>query len=374
MINIIGIVITTFLAVILFTKKEKSFSDNILLIWLIVIIAHLFFFALISTGNYIRFPHLLGFEIPLPLLQGPLIYLYTKSLTDLKSTNSKILLHFIPFLIALISIFPFLLLNSNMKISVYQNGGESYSTLKNIIFISIILSGIIYTVLSLFSLIKYQRKIEHNFSYTEKINLRWLYGLIIGISLIWLMILIADDEAIYSAVVCYVIFIGYFGIKQVGIFTNSPPRLLPLASQLNEPKELHLRRNENIKYDKSSLTNSELKIIHEKLAELMRENKLFLTSELSLATVAAILDVHPNTLSQVINRVEKKNFFEYINNLRVDEFKEKVSIPLNHKKYTLLSLSYECGFNSKTSFNRNFKNITGKSPSDYLKEINVTLQ
>lgn len=89
--------------------------------------------------------------------------------------------------------------------------------------------------------------------------------------------------------------------------------------------------------------------------------------------VSRELDVHPNTLSQVINRAEQKNFFDYINTLRVADFKEKAANPEN-QKYTLLSLAYDCGFNSKTSFNRNFKKITGKSPSEYLKEAEIILQ
>jgi AraC-like DNA-binding protein len=83
--------------------------------------------------------------------------------------------------------------------------------------------------------------------------------------------------------------------------------------------------------------------------------------------VAEELEIHPNTLSQVINTVEQKNFFDYVNTLRIEEFKERIANPDN-QKYTLLSLAFECGFNSKTSFNRNFKNLTGKSPSEYLKE------
>jgi YesN/AraC family two-component response regulator len=105
----------------------------------------------------------------------------------------------------------------------------------------------------------------------------------------------------------------------------------------------------------------------------MTEKKLHLIPELTLANVAEELKVHPNTLSQVINRIEKRSFFDYINKLRVEEFLEKVAIPDN-QKFTLLSLAYESGFNSKTSFNRNFKNIVGKSPSEYLKEINVNLK
>jgi AraC-like DNA-binding protein len=104
----------------------------------------------------------------------------------------------------------------------------------------------------------------------------------------------------------------------------------------------------------------------------MTEKKLYQTPELTLNIVSKELNIHPNTLSQVINSVEQKNFFDYVNTLRIEEFKHRITNPDNHK-YTLLSLAYECGFNSKTSFNRNFKNLTGKSPSEFLKESKVIL-
>jgi AraC-like DNA-binding protein len=127
------------------------------------------------------------------------------------------------------------------------------------------------------------------------------------------------------------------------------------------------------KYERSVLTQQQLDHIHTELKGVMSTEKLFLTPELTLSMVADRLDVHPNTLSEVINRVEQKSFFDYINTMRIDEFKARVAKPEN-QNYTLLSIAHDCGFNSKTSFNRNFKNSTGKSPSEYLKEVDINLR
>jgi AraC-like DNA-binding protein len=88
--------------------------------------------------------------------------------------------------------------------------------------------------------------------------------------------------------------------------------------------------------------------------------------------LAQSLNVHPNNLSQVINTFEGKTFFDYVNQKRIEEFKRIVSLPEN-QKFTLLALAHDCGFNSKTSFNRNFKNCTGLSPSEYLREAKIEL-
>jgi AraC-like DNA-binding protein len=368
MIYIIGVAITFFLSFILMTKKGKSSSDKVLFGWLCVILVQLVLFSLISSGEYVWFPYLLGLEIPLPLLHGPFLFLYTKTLIDGNTSFRKIPFHFIPFLMAFLSTIPFLLLEENEKIYVYQNEGEGYRLLSSVILFGIILSGITYTVLSLYTLRRHRRQIKDNFSYTEKINLEWLYRLILGLSCIWIIVFFADDEVIFTFVVLFVVFIGYYGIKQVGIFTNTPHLALTSpVSETIEKSEFFLSPVENAKYENSSLSDNQAEDIHRRLALLMQEKKLYQIQELTLAMVSEELDLHPNTLSQVINSVEKKNFFDYINSLRIEEFKERIAIPDN-QKYTLLSIAYECGFNSKTSFNRNFKNLTGQSPSEYLKE------
>ncbi|PLX12240.1 MAG: hypothetical protein C0597_13735 [Marinilabiliales bacterium] len=57
-----------------------------------------------------------------------------------------------------------------------------------------------------------------------------------------------------------------------------------------------------------------------------------------------------------------------MNQYRIEEFKRLASSPKNHQ-FTLLSLAYECGFNSKSSFNRYFKKSTGVTPSQYFAQI-----
>ena len=84
--------------------------------------------------------------------------------------------------------------------------------------------------------------------------------------------------------------------------------------------------------------------------------------------MAAKLGVHPNYLSQVINQRENKNFYDFVNTYRVAEFKRLISMPRN-QHLTLLSVAFDCGFNSKSSFNRYFKKATGQTPSEYFTSL-----
>jgi len=106
--------------------------------------------------------------------------------------------------------------------------------------------------------------------------------------------------------------------------------------------------------------------IYDSLNQLMTKESLFNQNNITLTDLAKHLKIHPNHLSQVINEKEQKIFYHYINGLRIKEFIRLAALPEN-KKYTLLSLAYECGFNSKSTFNKHFKGNTGKTPTEYFK-------
>lgn len=380
MLYLIGIAIDFFLVVILSSKQNKSEADKILALWLFFIGLHLCFFYLFITKQYYEYPHLLGLEIPFPLLHGPFLYLYTSSLTNQTSNRSLRFLHFAPFVLAYLPMIPFLFSTAQHKILTYENQGGGYEWIMIPLSIAWNISGIVYVTLSLIKLRKHKKNIADQFSYTEKINLDWLRYLILGLSCVWIAVIFGKGEQVFATVVVYVFFIGYFGIKQTGIFSHhlSIPDTSPQPSTENEIEETPYSipttesTLEKGKYLKSGLNENELFTIHDQLTSLMQKERLYTNPELTLADTAQQLKVHPNYLSQVINSVVKKNFYDYINSQRVEEFSRLVMNPQN-QKYTLLSLAYECGFNSKTSFNRNFRKVTGLSPSEYLKQIHVNL-
>ena len=192
--------------------------------------------------------------------------------------------------------------------------------------------------------------------------------LILGMFVIWVVVLLIHDDKIISlSATIFVILLGYFGITQAGVFDSK--KLTSPDIALNETEieniDFHLSA-QSAKYQSSKLSDEDSIQIHAQLLKILENEKPYLNPELTLAELAKLIPVHPNKLSEVINKYELKNFYDLINGYRIQEFLRKLNQP-ESKQYTFISLAYDCGFNSKASFNRNFKKYTGKTPSEYLK-------
>ncbi|TZF96168.1 AraC family transcriptional regulator [Chryseobacterium panacisoli] len=363
-----GIFIAFFSSFLILGKSKKVTADYVLAIWFMIIGIHLIFFVLFRAEGYLHFPSLIGFEMPFPFMHGPMLYLYILCVTNQNSGKKIWLLHWVPVLMIYIALSQFLLLPPQDRVAVYQNNGKGYETLSQMIKILMILSGILYVGLSLLAVRKYKKEISNQYSNTEKINLNWVYYLIIGIALIWIAVMTRNNILIFSMVVLFIMVAAYFGISRVGILDDE-------AVKTEDAVENSWVENspEVPKYEKSFAGEEAIQMIYNKLVTHMEKEKLYTDPELNLNYVAKLLDVHPNTLSQTINFVEKKNFYDYINRQRIEEFKRIAVLPENGK-FTILSLAFESGFNSKTSFNRNFKKYMNCSPREFLKSQSITME
>ena len=104
-----------------------------------------------------------------------------------------------------------------------------------------------------------------------------------------------------------------------------------------------------------------------KLLGLLQEEKIYEDPELSLTQVAKQLQSNPSFISMVVNRGFGLNFNDFINQFRIEAVKEMLKKG-EHKKQTLLGIAYECGFNSKATFNRAFKKVTGLTPKEWVQQ------
>ena len=105
--------------------------------------------------------------------------------------------------------------------------------------------------------------------------------------------------------------------------------------------------------------------IARKLELLMQKEQVYLNPGLNLELLAHFIGESPKTTSQVVNGVFKQNFNNYVNAYRVSAFKGRVQAG-DHHNLTLTAIAFECGFDSKATFNRAFKQLTQLTPSQYI--------
>lgn len=366
----IGIVLSIFLGILLFSKKDKVLTDNLLAVWLFVIGIHLTGYFLFHKGYWEMYPHLIGVTAPLPFLYGPFLYLYVLYSIKNNSHLRKVdYLHFLPVLLSYFLMFHFFFFYSTeKKVQVYKGTIDDYNgTLASIMLVGFIISGITYTILAYIKLVKREKVVQESFSDTTRINLKWLRYTIIGIGLFFLVGTIVSilrevigfqfpfnaDILFYSIIVGFIVFTGYSGIRQQDLFANTSIQEIELVKTESE-------------YKNSSLKKDDATKIHDELLELMKEDKPYLNPKLTISELAQDLSTSTNHLSQVINQYEKVNFYDFVNKYRVEEFIENAQ---NNSEFSLLANAYDSGFNSKSTFNTAFKKIKSVTPSQYLSSL-----
>jgi len=372
MFYLLGISLNIFLVFLLLLKRNKVYSDKVLLAWMTVMAIHQLDFYSLYSGFALQHPHLLGPGLSIPVLHGPMLFLYVLSMTKETPVKFKLLVPlFIPFILLTLLAIPFYRLTAAEKLHVFETEGKDFEWYLTIQQILIMATGIGYVLWSLFLIRRHRSNIKQWFSNTEKRELQWLEYLSILLGGIWLLVIFFDDQMIFIGVVILVLFIGFFGINQLPIFYNwqiiEPPSTLPGNSNPpgeKEPVQAEMEVS-SARYAKSGLKEEDANNLLNRLTELMDKEALYKKNDLTLQDLANRLDTHPNYLSQVINEKEHKNFYTYINNLRVKAFIENASRGAT-KNYTLLALAFDSGFNSKSTFNKYFKESTGKSPSEFF--------
>jgi AraC-like DNA-binding protein len=338
-------------------KNKSNISEKLFSVLLLAFSLHLVFFYLSQiTRDTYGFFYL---RSSMALLYGPLLYLYI----DYQSKSVDRFLrchwwHFVPFVVFTIILLAFSISNlvNNAILNSIENT-KAYTIGK----ITIISSAAIYFVFCFISLKRYKKNLLQRYSYTEKIDLKWINWLLYGLFFTWILIFtlvilnrihmfmsIKTEHTVTYVFMCtFILITGFKGIKQSHIFTQS---------RVN----IHLR---NVQPPPKN-TNDDLTLYFNRIRKLVEEEKLFLNPKLTINDISSRLDLNINYISKAINTVGNCNFFEFINRYRVNEFKTQV-MNTENSNYTLLAIATQCGFNSKASFNRIFKNITGLTPAEF---------
>jgi AraC-like DNA-binding protein len=379
-ISLIGAVQTFFYLLLFNSKPKKQPSDYVLLLFLFLLGLVFVDNYLRNTGFYETWPQYWGITYCLPMLIAPLMFYYVVLLTTpgqkIKPAMGFLVLPFIVFLVYFMATYYFLPVDQ--KVAYYREATSDPWAMIYAAEFFLIFSGPFYAIISLVRLRKHSRYIALSFSYTEGISLKWLKGvfsLVIAVNALMILSNILSDvipvityqtadNIVHATNVALVFFIGYKGFKQRLIYPWVYRDDQNLETDTAKSIKTGTNQSQKPRYEKSGLQDTDARILYTALVKLMEREELYLDGKLSIKTIADKMGVSVNHMSQVINQYSGKNFFRFVNEYRVEKAKTLLTDPAS-QKFKILAIAYECGFNSKSSFNTIFKEYTGNTPSEF---------
>ena len=307
------------------------------------------------------------------LLIGPVIFFYTKSL--LNSTfkiSKKEYYHFIPTLIYLVYSLIVFITDKLILDEFYFYADGRDKDMANWYQIAGIISMVYYLIASLKFYKNYKKLVFDKVSFADSILFEWIPNFLIAfLSIVVLRVLLflLNPEwgnfgnqfwhyIAFSIVVLYVSVNGYANAVKMSFLNDVN----------SESINVYQESDEDYKTKQDNTNLEEIEFWKDKILHLVESEKVFKNPTLTLSDLSKLLNTTPKNISKSINSGFDMNFNDFINHYRIEAVKEKLQKE-EHKTSTLLGIAFDCGFNSKATFNRAFKKSTDLSPKDYLKNL-----
>ncbi|WP_299107270.1 helix-turn-helix domain-containing protein [uncultured Tenacibaculum sp.] len=321
----LGLAQGLFLSFYVFTLKNGSRKKH-------------FFLGLFLLGLTIRVgKSVLNYYVPLEnwqnnigisgiLIASPALWLYGVTLFEKnKEVTFKMYLHFLPFFLFLFLI-PFVPREGHFE-SFWNYG-------------IVVFHLLFYLIVSWNYLYKNKSKVNENL-------FSWYRKILIGATLIW---------------------IHYVGnLLDFTYYYIRGPIFYSLLIYAFSYLFLHQHRLQIQKYSSSHLDKKDSQSLFQQIIRLFKSESIYLNDKVSLDIVAEKLQVKSRDISQAINENTEQNFYDFVNQYRVEKAKELLKDPV-FKNEKIATIAYESGFGNVTSFNLAFKKRTGVTPSVYKKQ------
>lgn len=304
------------------------------------------------------------------LFFGPLLYLYLKSLTNAQyRLQKRDWSHFIPGLLYVIWALITAVTDKLIVGHYYLMNGKSDPDFDSWYNWAWSASLMVYLILS----IRYYRQYVvfswYEFSFADAASFKWLRNFLYAFAVLTILLISEHVLGLFIdlfyirtwyyffafAIITYYMAISAYSAKPI-IKLNFEPALLLNYQPLLIEEPISVVED-----------NSWMLAWIASIEVLMDIQKVYLEPELTLTELAKKAGTNASVLSKVINKTYGLNFSDYVNRYRVNEVIRLLEQP-EYKNFTLLAVAYDAGFNSKSTFNRAFKKVTGMSPKDYPKK------
>jgi len=295
-----------------------------------------------------------------------LLYFYIKSLTFVDHKIKKIdYAHLIPLLIFMLYMLVFFYSRPYLeRVEMVKDETFAYSSSYIVMDLFCKLIRVFNCVFCLLAINNYEKILLSTQARLQVVNILWLKFLVYGflaITSIELCLMVSKSIGLFVQVdVSIFEFLGLSGYYALFFVVNllifSSIRLFSTFAKVKE-SEVIIPSVEPVVICMDTV---------EKINRKMAENKHYLDPEVTLDSLANELALSAKNLSSTLNRHFNKNFYEFINEYRIEEAKVRLH-SIEHKGKTITEIYLDIGFNSKSVFNTFFKKTVGLTPSQFRK-------
>lgn len=307
------------------------------------------------------------------LLLGPVLYFYVRQVLEPQRAFSKRdWLHLIPAGLYLVYALVIWLWDSVLgpQVFFYANNKDKDFDLWYQVVGFASLTG--YFLLSLVAFRGYRRWSYNSLSYADEVQFRWLHrflwAFVLMLSLRLLFFFTNPEWGEFGRKFWYYV---SFSVLVYWLVTLGFGHAWRWSRSLGTDKPTLPPKTDNSEIPKSEPVQlPHLEEWKARLETYMIDQQAFLNPALTLSEVAEGLDTHTKQISQVVNQGYHTNFNDFVNDRRIAHVVDRLKAG-DHHTMTLLGLALECGFNSKSTFNRAFKKSKGQTPKQFLEKIGV---
>lgn len=347
---LMGVLHGLIMAALLFTIRQKNVKANRLLALFVFLISLTMIGRLLKESQVMdAFPNFLALPDAIIFLYGPLMYLYfRKLLVKEQLSTQKLLLHFIPALLFIISEIPLLFDEQHWLRVLWREHTR-------IRFIAIEGGALLHNAFYLYMIrnlaVSYVRVSDDHFAYKQHPTyLKAIFILAVVTLTIWM-------SSYFSWVFRFYNILSAIGYRLVWIILAFTTYLLGYFAMKNPEfykMTIHKKKGDTVDPDDKS------KIL-DLLGEIMDRDKPYLNPEFNLQDLSDRLNLNKNKTSFLINSEFKKNFNEWTNDYRINDARQL----LENSDRSIKEILYEVGFNSKSVFNDAFRKRLNTTPSNY---------
>jgi AraC-like DNA-binding protein len=359
---VVATVQSWFLAALVASRRDRRLPDILLTVWLGLMGLHTGLYYVLSWLQ-VSLPWVSAINSAFPFLQGPMLYFYVDALTgSRRRLRVSYAWHLLP--AAAFVAYQLWFLASQQEATPVSTRTVHIFSVSPLFTTLLLLSVPVYVAWSLVLIRRYRQRLAEAVSTAERVDLGWLRTLVAGLGFVWVVVLgtflasavtgrssaHAPTYFVFWAVALFVYALGFQAFRQ--------------RQFVSEPVAQILHGATGEKYLKSGLPEGAARELHQRLLRFMETDRPWLDDSLDLPALAAALDASANHVSQVLNTLERRSFYDFVNSYRVAAVKERLARE-GVGSSSLLETALACGFRSKATFNRIFKQHTGLTPTQY---------